>query len=118
MLCLRHLVQNSYLSSCSPGQLLRLTRGGVGFRREAASGRFGVEGIPLVIELFQAEARGIKPADRFRLQEFKQARACVNGGLLWAHVTNGPDELDLPGSVSIQESSPKAPLRFFPKPGE
>jgi hypothetical protein len=51
----------------SGGQLLRLSRGGLGSRRKAASGRLRVEGVPLVIKLLQACTRGVEPADGFRL---------------------------------------------------
>src|SRR5256885_14520707 len=96
--------------------LLQLTRGGLGSRRKAASGGFAVEGMPLVVKLFQAEARGIEPADGFRLEEIEQARARVNGGLILAHVADGPNKLNLPGGVSIEEAFREALLRFFTQP--
>src|SRR6201981_2796704 len=99
-------------------QLLRLAPSGPQPKREAAAGRLAIEGVSLIVELFESHARGVERADGLLLEEIEQARACMSCRLIRSSVADGPDELGLAAGVNIEETLRDAPLRFCAEPSE
>src|SRR5215469_5890079 len=99
-------------------KLFRVTRGGRESKRQAAAGRLTVEGIPLIVELFEALARGVEPTDGFLLEEVEEARAGMSRRPIRPGVVDRSDYLGLAARVNIEETFREAALRFFAEPSE
>src|SRR2546429_6718140 len=60
-------------------------------KREAAAGRLAIEGVSVIVELFEPHARGVERADGFLLQEIEQARACMSRRPIRSSVADYPE---------------------------